>query len=522
MMRSAGKVGLAVMASRILGLARDQTFAYCFGGGRLYDAFVMAFRIPNLLRDLFAEGALSSAFVTVFARTKAREGTTGAWRLARYVTTLQCVLLGVIVLLGIVFAPEIVRLIAPGYARDPGKLALTITLTRILFPFILFVGLAALTMGILNAYGRFGLPASASSFFNLGSIVAGIGLALIFDPGFGEKAILCMAVGALIGGLLQWLVQIPSLRKLGYRFSPAWSLRDPGVREIGGLMAPAVIGVSAVQINVVINSIFASGLGDGAVSWLAYAFRLIQLPIGMFGVAISTAALPSLAVDAELPEKGVFRQRIERALRLNALLCIPAACGLAMLSAPLVALLFQHGKFVLRDTLGTAAVLTAYSVGLVGYASVKVLAPAFYALGRARVPMAVSLGSIGVTILLSWFLTRVLFLGPAGLALATSGSALCNAAVLLLILTRLVGGVTGATWRALGKMVVAAGVMTAGVWLSGQLHLSTEGEARGWSNLIRVALGVGVGTATYFAMARWLKLEEVSEIGAMLRRKLGR
>jgi len=519
MMRSAGKVSLAVLFSRILGLIRDQVFVFCFGGGRLNDAFLMAFRIPNLLRDLFAEGALSSAFVTVFARTKARDGDAGAWTLARLTMTLQCLVLGIIVILGILFAPQIVKLVAPGFAPD--KMELTVIMTRILFPFILFVGAAALAMGVLNAYGRFGLPASASSFFNLGSIVLGLGLAYTFDPHFGTTAMICMSVGTLGGGVLQWLVQVPALRKLGYRYRPEWDLKNPGLREIGRLMGPAVIGVSAVQINVVVNSTFASELGDGPVTWLSIAFRMIQLPIGMFGVAISTAALPDLAVDATLENKDLFRDRVERALRLNAALCIPSACGLALLSVPLIAVLFEHGKFDYLGTMETARVLTAYSAGLIGYASAKILAPAFYALNRNVVPMFVSLGSIIVTITLNWFFVKRLHVGPAGLALATAFTSLFGAGILLAVLSRLIGGITRDTWRSLGKVMLASAVMSAIVALSQWVYDIQEVGHYFLGNLCRLTLGIAAGSAVYLYVARRLHLDEILEMEQMLAKRLG-
>lgn len=518
-MRSAGKVSLAVLVSRILGLVRDQVFTSCFGVGLLNDAFYMAFRIPNLLRDLFAEGALSTAFVTIFARKKAQEGDVGAWKLARLMVSFQWAILSILVILGILFAPEIVGLIAPDYAYEPGKIELTIRLTRILFPFILFVGMAALSMGILNAYGRFGLPASASSFFNLGSIVFGLGLAWVFDPQFGEKAMVCMAIGTLGGGVLQWLVQVPALGKLGYRYRPEWDLQDPGLRQIGKLVGPAIVGVSAVQVNVVINSIFASAF-PGAVTMLAVAFRLIQLPIGMFGVAISTAALPALTVDAALLDQQAFRRRVEHALRMNAVLCIPSACGLAILSVPLIGLLFQRGRFDTLNTIETAHILVAYAVGLIGYASIKVLAPAFYALNRTITPMCVSLGSIGVTFVLNWFFVYRTHFGATGLAIATSFSALFSAGVLLAILSRWVEGPSPEMWKAIGKILFASAVMSGVVAFSEWIHWKQGVPYHFLGNLSRVGVGVGLGLWTFFFVARWLKLEEVEEVERAIGKKL--
>jgi putative peptidoglycan lipid II flippase len=259
--RAASVVGLAVLCSRILGLAREQIFAALFGGGRIMDAFTIAFRIPNLLRDLFAEGALSTAFVTVFTRTATLQDEGAAWRLANKVATLTAVTLSAITLLGILWAPALVAALAPGF--DPHKAELTVLLTRVMYPFILLVSLAALVMGMLNARNVFGIPAMASSFFNLGSIIAGVTLGYWLDPHFGERAILGLAIGTLVGGALQLLVQLPTLRREGYHYHVDFAWRDPGVKALLRLMGPSVIAASTTQVNVLINSVFASELGDG-------------------------------------------------------------------------------------------------------------------------------------------------------------------------------------------------------------------------------------------------------------------
>src|SRR5580704_8194564 len=269
--RAAGVVGLAVLCSRVLGLAREQIFAALFGGGRVMDAFTIAFRIPNLLRDLFAEGALSTAFATVFARTAALEGEAAAWRLANKVATLAIVTLSAITVLGILSASWLVAALAPGF--DASKAELTVTLTRVMYPFILLVSLAALVMGMLNARNVFGVPAMASSFFNLGSIIAGVLIGYWIDPLFGVRAILGLAIGTLIGGTLQLVVQLPALRRAGYVFRLDLRWRDPGVRAILRLMGPSVIAASTTQVNVLVNSVFASQLGDGPTFWLTVAFR---------------------------------------------------------------------------------------------------------------------------------------------------------------------------------------------------------------------------------------------------------
>src|SRR6266550_1519501 len=374
--RATGIVGIAILSSRVLGLVREMVIAALFGATRNMDAFLTAFRAPNMLRDLFAEGALSTAFVTTFSRRIATEGDSSAWRLASKVATLAVV--------------------APGFA--PEKAQLTILLTRIMFPFILLVSLAALAMGMLNAKDVFGIPAMASSFFNLGSIIGGVALCYWLDPQpdwrhphFGERGLIALAIATLIGGLLQLLVQFPPLKRVGFRFRPDFSWSDPGVRTILTLMGPAAIAASAVQVNVAVNSGFASALGDGPMTWLNIAFRLMQLPLGLFGVAVATVTLPLVSRSAALGNMAEFRSALSHSLRLVMLLTVPSAIGLIILADPIISLIYEHGRFTSLATIQTAAALRFYAIGLVGYSAVKVLAPAFYALDKRHLPMLVSL-----------------------------------------------------------------------------------------------------------------------------------
>src|SRR5258708_6580319 len=382
------------MCSRLLGLVREQIFAALFGGGMAMDAFTAAFRIPNLLRDLFAEGALSTAFVTTFSKTIARGGDADAWRLANKVATMTAVVLGLLCVLGMVFSAQLVALLAPGF--DPDKAALTAHLTRIMFPFILLVSLAALVMGMLNAKNRFGVPAMASSFFNIGSIVGGVGFGFWIDPHFGPRALIGLAFATVIGGGLQLAVQLPSLARLGYRFRPDIHWRDPGVRAILLLMGPAVIAASTTQVNVMVNSIFASTLGDGAIFWLAIAFRLMQLPLGLFGVALGTVTLPLLSRLVVAGKTDEFRSELARAIRWALLLTLPSTVGLMMLAEPIISVLYQHLKFDAYQAAQAAGALRFYAIGLAGYAALKVLVNAFYALDRRKTPMLVSLLAVGM------------------------------------------------------------------------------------------------------------------------------
>ena len=415
--KAAGIIGLAVMCSRLLGLARDQIFAALFGGGSAMDAFTAAFRIPNLLRDLFAEGALSTAFVTTFSKTIARGGDEAAWRLANKVATLTALVLGVLCLAGIIFSPQLVAAMAPGF--EPQKAALTVQLTRIMFPFILLVSLAALVMGMLNSKNVFGMPAMASSFFNIGSIVGGVVLGYWIDPHFGPRALLGLAVATVFGGALQLAVQLPSLARLGYRFRPDFRWRDAGVKAILLLMGPSVIAASTTQFNVLVNSMFASTLGDGPIYWLSIAFRLMQLPLGLFGVALGTVTLPLLSRLVAAGQMTAVRAELARAMRLALLLTIPSTVGLIMLAEPIISILYQHGKFNAYQAAQAAGALRFYAIGLAGYAALKVLVNAFYALDRRKTPMIVSFLAVGLNLLLNWLFTFRLGWGHRGLAFST-------------------------------------------------------------------------------------------------------
>src|SRR6476620_1539286 len=313
--RSAGIVSIAVMFSRVLGLVREQVFAHYFGAGFLNDAFQLAFRITNVLRDLFAEGALSAAFVKVFTDYQINKSEKEAWRLASLVLNALAVVLSIITIIGVVFSRQFVNLIADGFS--PEKAALATTLTQIMFPFILLVALAAVAMGVLNTKGIFGIPASASTVFNITSILAGLAFAYwlsgggwqmsgdkdVVPPSSTQWAIIGMSIGTLIGGAAQFLMQLPSLHKVGFRFLPELSFSDPGVRRVAALMGPAIIGTSAVQVNVLVNTFFVSGI-EGGISWLGYAFRLMQFPIGIFGVAVGTASIPVLSRMASEGKTG--------------------------------------------------------------------------------------------------------------------------------------------------------------------------------------------------------------------------
>ena len=516
--RAAGVISLAVLCSRVLGLVRLQVFAALFGPA-INDAFTMAFRIPNLLRDLVGEGALSVAFVTTFSKTAATQGDARAWALAHKIATLATIVLSAIVLLGIVLAPWIVAVIAPGF--DPAKAALTVTLTRIMYPFILLVSLAALVMGMLNARNVFGVPAMASSFFNLGTIIAGVGLGWWLDPHFGPRAAIGLAIGTLVGGALQLGVQLPSLARLGYRFRPDFHWRDPGVKAVLRLMVPAVIAASSTQVNVVVNSVFASRLGNGPVFWLQAAFRLMQFPLGMFGVALGTVALPMLSRLAAAGNLVGLRSELARGMRLAFLMTLPASIGLILLAGPIVSVLYQHGRFNAAQALETAAALRLYALGLCGYAALKVLVNAFYAVDRRKTPMVVSLCAVALNFLLSWLLTVRLDWGPPGLAFSTACVATANFLILYAIMRHHLGRLESRAMLAmLGRLSLACAGLALVCW--GGTHWLLAGWAVEpfWPKLAALLLVIAVGAGTFFGMATLLGIDEMREILRAVRRKL--
>jgi putative peptidoglycan lipid II flippase len=519
--KAAGIIGLAVMCSRVLGLAREQICAALFGGGGAMDAFTAAFRIPNLLRDLFAEGALSTAFVTTFSKTIARSGDAAAWRLANKVATLTLIVLGAICVAGMIFSSQLVGLLAPGFDHD--KAALTAELTRIMFPFIVMVSMAALVMGMLNAKSVFGMPAMASSFFNIGSIVGGVTLGAWIDPNFGPRALVGLAIGTLIGGALQFAVQLPPLRRQGYRYAPDFHWRDPGVNAILGLMGPSVIAASTTQFNVLANSIFASTLGDGAIFWLAIAFRLMQLPLGLFGVALGTVTLPLLSRLVVAGHMTGFRDELARAMRLMFLLTIPSTIGLMMLAEPIISVLYQHGKFDAHEAAQAGGALRFYAIGLAGYAALKVLVNAFYALDRRKTPMFVSFFSVGLNLVFNWIFTFQLHWGHLGLAFSTGCVATCNFLVLYFLMYRQLGGLES------GRMLVLlAKSLCAGSALAAVCFASTHWLLENWATqsfapkAAALLLTIIVGGMVFTGCGILLRIEELNEVMATVKRRLRR
>jgi putative peptidoglycan lipid II flippase len=509
--RSAGTISFAVLLSRLLGLVREQVFAGFFGAGYAYDAFVVAFRIPNLLRDLFAEGALSAAFITVFTDYRHKRGPQATWKLASNVITVLLMVVGGITLLGMFFSGSIVSLMSPDFSLIPGKHELTTLMTSIMFPFLLLVSLSAIAMGMLNSLNKFFIPSMASSFFNLGSILSG----LLFAYGFSlinRAPITGMALGTLIGGLLQIAIQMPELRRQGFAFSWYLNLHDDGLRRIMQLMLPAVIGLSATQINLFVNTFFASSCVEGSVSWLNYAFRLIFFPIGMVGVSLSMATLPVVSTEASRGNLEELKGAFVATSVLSFLLTVPASAGLIFLARPIVGVIFEHGRFSVHDTLMTSQALAFYSTGLFAYASLKIIVPVFYALNRTRYPV---IGSF-LTVLLN-ILFVILMLEPLGhcaIALATSLCVLINFLFLSVALHREVGGYNAAyLLKCFIKIVITSMVMgIIGWWLNkavmGQVPSNLLGQ------MCALFIAIAGSLIFYFTCIFYLKINEVDYLWA--------
>lgn len=513
----AALVSGATMLSRLLGLLREQLFAALLGASAYADAFVVAFRIPNLLRDLFAEGALSAAFVPTFADTMKNQGRERALRLANVVVGTILLVVGALTLLGIVFTPHLVDWMAPGFGEVEGKRSITVLCTRIMFPFLPLVSLAAVTMGQLNAQERFGPPAFASAMFNVVAIAGGLGILLLGWQ--EEQAVVGWSVFTLLGGAAQLLVQLPAARALGFRFRPRLAFDDPGLQRILRLMGPATVGLAATQVNLFVNTIFASQVA-GAPAWLSYAFRLMQLPIGVFGVAVATIATTGLALRAAEGDLEGMRRTLGQGLRLVAFLTIPSMVGLIALREPIVRLLFEHGRFQPSDTVATAWATLGYAAGLYAYAGVKVAAPAFYALGKARIPLYASVAAVAVNIALNVALFPVL--SYKGLALGTSAAATVNFLVLVLAFRKEVGfglrtivphGLKVAVATVPCFFAAAAVVRALERWLGVEAV-----SARGLS----VGAAIAAGALAYAVACRLLRVRELEELAGFVARRLGR
>ncbi len=552
--KSALIVGVSVLGSRLMGVAREQIFAFMFGSTMFADAFIAAFRIPNLLRDLFAEGALSTAFTTTFTKTWATEGEASAWHLARLVLSALILILGVICVIGAVFAPEVVQVISPGFDKYPDKFELTVRMTQLLFPFILFVSLAAVVMGILNSRHVFGIPASASTVFNIVSIAFGAvfafgwslpagGLADWRHIEFGGPAIAGWCFGVLLGGLAQLAIQLPALWQAGLNFTGRLDFRDSALRAVMILMVPSAIAGSAVQVNVAVNGQFASHI-PGAMSWLYYAFRLVQLPIGIFGVAIATVTLPAVARQHALDDLKAFGKTVEDALRFGFYLTLPASFGLCAIAAPVIQLIYEHGSFTAANTEATARALQAYTIGLAGYSGIKILVPCFYAMQPPRfesipgatpgqsfrhfvwnvilfTPARVSLLGMAFNLGLCYLLFDYFRLGYVGLAMTTGLVAVINFLQLVYAIQKKIDLGPTSEWLSFFLRVSAATLVCGGVVLGLDHLLLANRTTHSWLGAFILFFNIIVAGSVYLGVTLALKVPESVELLAVIKRKMG-
>ena len=517
--KSAGLIGAATMASRLLGVGREMVLAAVFGATWQMDAFNVAFRVPNLLRDLFAEGAMTAAFVPTFTRKLTSDGKDAAWRLGSLVMNALVLVTVVLALLGILFAPQITAAFAPEFADTPGKLELTTDLTRIMLPFLTMLAVAAAMMGMLNSLRRFFVPSLSPAMFNVASIFSALAIVPLM-PAFNLQPIVGMAIGTLLGGLGQILLQAPTLKREGFRYQPIVSFKDPSVLEILRLMGPATLGLAAVQVNVFVNTVLATG-EEGAVSWLQYAFRLMYLPIGIFGVSIATASLPDISRQAHANDLPAVRGSVSRGLRMMLMLNVPAMVGLMVLAGPIVAMIYERGEFSATDTMNTASALMFYAPGLIGYSAVKIASPTFYSLRDSRTPVIVSVLSVGVNLALNLALVRVL--GFKGLALGTGIAAIFNSVVLLWLLRRRLDGLDGRrVFVSLAKIAVASAAMGVAAQLTGAWLAALTPAGGELAKILRVAGSIAVALLVLAASARLLRIQEFNEASSRVLARLGR
>ena len=469
--KAAGIVGAATLLSRILGFFRDAAIAWYFGAGHYSDAFIAAFRIPNLLRKLLGEGSISNAFVPVLTDYLAIDGRDEAFRLARSALWILSIILVVISSIGILLAPLIVKIIAPGFMDTPDKVALTIVLTRIMFPYIFFIGLVALCMGILNVFGHFAAPALAPVLLNLAIIFS-----VFFLCPHLNTPVLGLAIGVIIGGILQLLLQLPVMAGHGFKFWQKTKIGHPGLKKMSRLMPPVILGGAVYQVNVLVGTLLGSFLPEGSVSVLYFADRLVQFPLGVFAIAAATAVLPSLSRQASLNDLIGLKDTFGYAVRLTLFLTIPSMIGLIVLRVPIITMLFQRGEFSPQATLLTAQALLYYAIGLWAFSAVRIVAATFFALKDTRTPLVIATVSILANIGLGVVLMKPL--AHAGLALATSLASALNLALLVLALRKKLGALG---WRGIAqsalKTLGSAVVMGAAVWVAAKVLIPAQGTS---------------------------------------------
>ena len=512
--KAAGLIGIATFSSRILGFVRDMVLARLFGATPAADAFFVAYRVPNLLRELFAEGSMSAAFIPVFTEYHTLKTKRDAWELASATFTTLLTIVTAVTVIGILAAPGIVWLLAPGFRESPDQLALTTLLTQVMFPYLIFISLAALAMGILNSLRAFAAPAFSPVFFNIFTIAC-----MIFVAPWLPQPIIGVAIGIVVGGLAQFAMQLPGLQGRGMLFGLRFNPGHPGVKRIGLLMVPSLLGLSVTQINITVSTILASYFSGGP-TYLFYGMRLIQFPLGIFGVALATAILPTLSAQAARGALDELRTTIGFGLRMIFFIILPAMLGLILLRYPIVHLVFEHGSFTKADTLATATALLCYAVGLWAFAGVRIIVSAFYSLQDTRTPAITAGIAVGANIFLSlWLMT---LLDAAGLALATALASMLNGSILVAVLHRRLGRVDWASIaRSACRVLGACGPMALICFWVASASMWTE--SGNWTLKSAVLFGgIGLSITTYLGVHIVLGSEELDVVMGMVKRKLGR
>ena len=512
--KSAGVIGVATFSSRILGFVRDMLLARLFGATPAADAFFIAFRIPSLLRELFAEGSMSSAFIPVFTEYRTTRSKQDAWELASAVFTTLLTIVTFVTIVGMMAAPWLVQLLAPGFQENPDKLALTTLLARIMFPYLLFVSLAALAMGILNSVRAFAAPAFSPLFLNIFIIIGAV-----FVSPLLQEPIIGVAIGVVAGGVAQFAMQLPSLKLRGLLFGFRFEPGHPGLRRIGLLMVPSLLGLSVTQVNLTVSTVLGSFFTGGP-TYLFYGMRLIQFPLGIFGVALAMAILPTLSSQAARGALDELRTTLGFGLRMILFIIVPAMVGLILLRTPIVHLFFEHGTFTAQDTTATAFVVLCYASGLWAFGGVRIIVAAFYSLQDTKTPAVSAAVAVAANIVFSLVLMRPL--GAAGLAFATALAAMVNGGILVAVLNRRLGGVEwGTVGRSSLRVAVACIPMAIACWWAASAPVWLHPDD--WTAKSVMLFGaIAVSVASYVGVHTVLRSDELAVVWGMVRRKLGR
>ncbi len=524
--RAAGLMSIATFISRILGYVKDMILARYFGATGMADVFFVAFRIPNLLRELFAEGSMSSAFIPVVTEYQTKHGRAEANRLVSTTFIFILIFVGIICALGIIFAPAIVSAIAPGFLKEPEKFSNTVLLTRIMFPFLLFISLAALTMGALNTRGVFFIPALAPAMLNIAIIVCVLTLSMQFtDP------IVAVAIGVTAGGLVQFLIQVPSFFRQGYTLgsrvkgqgSRGW---HPGLKRIGLLIIPSTAGLAVAQINIFISTILASYLAEGSITYLYYSMRLIQFPIGIFGVAMGMAVLPALSEHSVKGEMEKVKEDFSFALRLLFFITVPAMIGLIALNVPIVSTLFQRGKFEYAATIGTSDALMFYSLGIWAIVGVRVIAATFYSMQDTKTPVKVAAAAMIINVIFSLLLMKPM--KHNGLAFANAIASGCNFVLLFYFLRKRLGGIgTKRILNSFTKTFIASAIMGLAGWFIARNEIWSISEVwtmsgYGLKKAVYLGSAIIICGGIYMFLSYLLKSEELGYIIKRVKEKMSK